>query len=158
MFVLVRGITTVNCMIYTAQTCSFWSVVNLVLFAALQHPVRELITNIVRCVLWLARGITTLHCFLLTLFGVSCRDNWEWELRGTRNWFKEKPWHFFWWKTGCWPCRVRITSRAWITSSIFLLDYMIPRRTCLWCLRFVVREMLVGGGGWDARCHMQIGR
>ena len=51
MFVLVRGITTVNCMISTAQTCSFWSVVSLVLFAALQHPVRELITNVVRCVL-----------------------------------------------------------------------------------------------------------
>ena len=28
MFVLVRGITTVNCMIYTAQTCSLWSLVN----------------------------------------------------------------------------------------------------------------------------------
>ena len=64
MFVLVRGITTVNCMISTAQTCSFRSVVILVLFAALQHPVREMITNVVRCVLWLARGITTLHCFL----------------------------------------------------------------------------------------------
>ena len=51
MFVLVRGITTVNCMISTAQTCSFWSVVSLVLFAALQHPVRELIPNVVRCVL-----------------------------------------------------------------------------------------------------------
>ena len=25
---MVRSITTVNCMIYTAQTCSFWSVVN----------------------------------------------------------------------------------------------------------------------------------
>ena len=51
MFVLVRGITTVNCMISTAQTCSFRSVVILVLFAVLQHPVREMITNVVRCVL-----------------------------------------------------------------------------------------------------------
>ena len=56
-----------------------WSRVCMVilsLFVALQHPVRELMTNEVRCVLLLVRGITTLHYFCFdTVWGL-LRDNY----------------------------------------------------------------------------------
>ena len=97
-FFLVRDITTLNCDATTLNCeLAFFGVLHLcggvvvwwfggvwdVYMLNKDVLVRELITNVVRCVLWLARGITTLHCFLfflLTLFGVSCRDNWRFNI------------------------------------------------------------------------------
>ena len=100
MFVLVRGITTVNCMISTAQTCSFWSVVSSRTFrrSAASGP-RTDYKCCTMCVMigpWY-HDPSLFSFFLLTLFGVSCRDNM-----------------FFWKFTQCSILHTRIGYVSWI--------------------------------------------